>query len=329
MSRSHYNPENLVKEGITIPQKLPFLEAISWQNSDVQHLTPAEMLCRYERGWEYRGILGNLSEEELRFVKTLANYYNSWLATQQQMFNLEFHQKILKVLQNLDLAFFQNQQIYFGGGTLISLSHKEYRLSKDIDFICPTGNNYRILRQTVAERGYDALFSTRKDVELPGELQTNRYGVRFSVVVDQVPIKFEIVAEERIALGNPDYPGWSPVPCLNTVDIFAEKLLANSDRWADSSVESRDLIDLCMLRLATPIPQAAIDKAENAYPVIAPLKRAIQNFQAKPQYRERCFQALAIQVPEKIIDGLDLLAAYFGISPTERTFKESLMDGRS
>lgn len=278
------------------------------------------MLQRYEQGWEYRGVLGEPSAEELGFVKELAQRYGSWLATEQQMFNLEFHQKILGILRNLDAGFFQASRIYFGGGTLVSLRHGEYRLSKDIDFICPVGDSYRLLRQTVFEKGFNALFATQEGIALPRDLQTNRYGVRFSVVVDQVPIRFEIVAEERITLGEPDYPTWSPVPCLNETDTFAEKLLANSDRWADTSVESRDLIDLSMLRLAAPIPQEAVSKAENAYPVIDPLRRAIQNFQAKPEYQERCFQALGVQSPVSVISGLDLLAADFGIEPMEHTF---------
>ncbi len=305
-----------------IPQRLPFLELVCWQNVNVKHFTPAEMLRRYEQGWEYRGVLGEPSVEELQFVKELAQNYGSWLATEWQMFNLEFHQKILMVLRNLNSDFFQSNRIYFGGGTLISLKHGEYRLSKDIDFLCPVGDSYRLLRQAVAERGYDALFTSQMGINLSRELQTNRYGVRFAVVVEQVPIRFEIVAEERIALGEPDYPAWSPVPCLNETDTFAEKLLANSDRWADTSVESRDLIDLSMLRLTASVPQEAINKAENAYSVVEPLRRAISNFQAKPEYRERCFQALGVQAPERVINGLDLLAEDFKIEPTERTFNE-------
>lgn len=311
---------------LKVPEKLPFLEAVCWQTKDVNHFTPAEMLCRYERGWEYRGVLGEPNAEELRFVKELAQRFGSWLATEQQMFNLEFHQKILTVLRNLDSDLFQANRIYFGGGTLVSLRHGEYRLSKDIDFICPVGDSYRRLRQAVFEKGYNALFATQDDISLPGNLQTNRYGVRFSVIVDQVPIRFEIVAEERIALGEPDYPTWSPVPCLNEVDTFALKLLANSDRWIDTSIESRDLIDLSMLRLASTVPEEAIIKTENAYPVIEPLKRAIENFQAKPQYRERCFRGLGFQAPERVINGLDLLAADFGIEPTERTFTENRIE---
>jgi hypothetical protein len=306
-----------------IPQKLPFLEAICWQTQDVKRFKPEEMLRRYEQGWDYRRVLGEPDVEELRFVKGLAQYYGSWLATEEQMFTLEFHQKILKVLRTLDAEFFNANQIYFGGGTLISLKHGEYRLSKDIDFLCPVGESFRRLRQAVSEQGFQALFATQEGITLPRDLQANRYGVRFAVTVDQVPIKFEIVAEERIALGVPDYPSWSPVPCLNETDAVAEKLLANSDRWADASVQSRDLIDLSILRLAAPIPEEATQKAERAYAVIDPLKRAIQNFQAQPEYRERCFRMLGIQDPVRVIDGLDLLAAGFGITPTERTFPEN------
>lgn len=65
-----------------------------------------------------------------------------------------------------------------------------------------------------------------------------------------------------------------------------------------------------VLRLNYPIPQSSIDKAENAYEVIRPLKRAINNFQNTPNYREKCFTSLRVekvQIP-KIIDGIDLLS---------------------
>lgn len=94
MESLDYNSKDLAEEGITIPQRLPFLEAICWQIIDVQHFTSAEMLRRYEQGWQYRGILGNLGVEELEFVQALAKYYDSWLVTEAQMFNQEFHQKI-------------------------------------------------------------------------------------------------------------------------------------------------------------------------------------------------------------------------------------------
>lgn len=79
-----------------------------------------------------------------------------------------------------------------------------------------------------------------------------------------------------------------------------------------------------ILRLKFPIPQSAIAKAENAYEVIRPLKIAIERFQARGDFREKCFSGLQIgksQIPI-IIDGIDLLADDFGLGLTERTFKE-------
>ena len=242
------------------------------------------------------------------------------------MFEREFHQKILIVLNQLNANFLLECGAYFGGGTLVSLNHGEYRLSKDIDFLCYTGTGYRLLRQKIAENQYNALFNTQNNLNLPGEIKADQYGVRFAIVVDETLIKFEIIMEGRIELGEADYPSWSPVPCLNQIDSFAEKLLANSDRWNDSSVESRDLIDLAMQRLNSPIPQAAIEKAESAYPVIEPLKKAISFFQNHPNYRDKCFTALRIAEPSKIIDGIDLMAADFNLKKTPRTFSESQQD---
>lgn len=62
-----------------VPEELPFLESICWQTADVYHFTPEEMLSRYERGWEYRRLFGNLEGEELGFLKELAQHYDSWL----------------------------------------------------------------------------------------------------------------------------------------------------------------------------------------------------------------------------------------------------------
>jgi hypothetical protein len=92
----------------------------------------------------------------------------------------------------------------------------------------------------------------------------------------------------------------------------------------DDSVEARDLIDLAVLRLQSPIPQRAIDKAEKAYEVMRPLKAAIQRFQERIDYREKYFSSLQIdesQIP-RIIDGIDRLASDLGLESTQRIFKE-------
>ncbi|MEH2108311.1 nucleotidyl transferase AbiEii/AbiGii toxin family protein [Nostoc sp.] len=139
-----------------------------------------------------------------------------------------------------------------------------------------------------------------------------------------MPIKTEIIAETRFQLDPPRYPKWLLVPCLSFNDCFTSKLLSNSDRYADDSVEARDLIDLAVLRLQSPIPQVSIEKPEKAYQLIRPLERAIALFQGRPDYREKCFLGLQVdqaQIP-KIIDGIDLLSMDLGLSETLRAFRE-------
>jgi hypothetical protein len=92
----------------------------------------------------------------------------------------------------------------------------------------------------------------------------------------------------------------------------------------DNSIESRDLIDLAILRLNSSIPEISIEKAEKSYEVIRPLKKSIEFFKEKPEYRGKCFANLQIsksQIP-KVIDGIDLLAEDMDLSLTSRTFQE-------
>lgn len=238
------------------------------------------------------------------------------------MFKLDHHNYVLTILDSLRSDFFNDISAYFGGGTLLTLLYGEYRLSKDIDFICPIGDGYRLLRSEIYDKNYSALFKNFSGITLPREIKADQYGVRFAVKVNDSPIKFEIVAEARISLQTAEYHTWSDVPCLSFEDSCAEKLLANSDRWADRSSESKDLIDLSMLRLQSEIPENSIKKAEAAYPVMKPLEKAIRFFQSEPVYRAKCFSSLQVQQRVRVIDGLDLLAADFDISSTKRNDDE-------
>ena len=244
------------------------------------------------------------------------------------MFNHEHHQGILGILNSLDPEIFYETGAFFGGGTLITLLHEEYRWSKDIDFICPVGPGYRRLRQIVAENNFkpSALFANTGSLEFPRDLIANQYGVRFAVISDGTPIKFEIDAEARIDLEPPEKRDWLNVPCLSHVDRYAEKLLANADRWLDTSIQSRDLIDLAILRLHDEQSQQAIDKAEEAYPVLSPLEKSLQKFQGSKEYRHKCFSALEITNRCVIMDGIDLLAADFGLEKTDRAYDELSID---
>lgn len=239
-------------------------------------------------------------------------------------FRLAHHNKILTVLESLDPEVLKQGSAYFGGGTLLALDFGEYRWSKDIDFISPiVSSGYRHLRTVIFEGGYKALFRDLSRIQV-GSGTTNQYGIRMLVLVDGMPIKTEIIAEARFELDPPRFPDWSPVACLSFNDCFTSKLLSNCDRYMDDSVESRDLIDLAILRLQSPIPQEAIEKAEKAYEVMRPLREAVRRFQERTDYRERCFSHLQIdaaQIP-RIIDGIDLLASDLGLTHTERVFKE-------
>lgn len=239
-------------------------------------------------------------------------------------FRFAHHNKILTILNSLNFDVLKEGSAYFGGGTLLTLNFGEYRWSKDVDFISSvTSSGYKNLRTTVFDGGYKALFRDLSRIQI-GRGTTDQYGIRMIVFVDNEPVKTEIIAEVRFELDSPRYPEWSPVPCLSLNDCFTAKLLANSDRYLDDSVEARDLIDLAVLRLQSPIPQKAVEKAERAYEVKRPLKLAIQRFQEKPDYRQKCFFNLQIdpdQIP-KIIDGIDLLASDLDLASTERAFKE-------
>ncbi|MEM7762291.1 MAG: hypothetical protein AAF298_29870 [Cyanobacteria bacterium P01_A01_bin.40] len=63
----------------SMPEALPFLEAICWQTDDVYRFDDEQMLSRYERGWRYRSMFNNLGDRELNFIKELARRYDSWL----------------------------------------------------------------------------------------------------------------------------------------------------------------------------------------------------------------------------------------------------------
>jgi hypothetical protein len=239
-------------------------------------------------------------------------------------FRLDHHNKILTILESFNQKLLKESFAYFGGGSLIALDHEEYRWSKDIDFICPISTSgYKRLRTAIYDGDYAALFSDLTQIKI-GHSTTDQYGIRMLLKVGELPIKAEIIAEARFELDPPRYLEWTPVPCLSLNDCFTCKLLANSDRYMDSSVEARDLIDLAVLRLRTPIPASAIDKAENAYEVMRPLKEAVEYFQARPDFRDKCFTGLQIEkikIP-KIIDGIDLLAEDLGLISTVRTFQE-------
>ncbi|GAA6615752.1 nucleotidyl transferase AbiEii/AbiGii toxin family protein [Scytonema sp. NUACC26] len=292
------------------PQNLPFLESVGWQLNNVYQLTEKEMIQLYQRNWQHQTTFKNLKEEEKDFVHYLAKKYNSWILPDLEMFHLEHHNKILKILNAFNPEVLTKASAQFAGGTLLALEYDEYRLSKDIDFLIPYGTeNYRYLRKLLYDEGIAALFQSLTDIQL-GESTINQYGIRFPVTVNKTNIKVEIVVNGGFTLDPPVYPNWAHnIPSLSISDRFTSKLMANADRWNDSSTQSRDLIDLAILRVNNEIPLRAIVKAEETYEVKKPLVKAINNFIEKEEYRDKCFQQLNVlenKIPV-IMNGINLL----------------------
>jgi hypothetical protein len=228
------------------------------------------------------------------------------------MFRRELYRAMAGVLDALDADALARTSFRFGGGTCLALGHGEYRVSRDLDFMCSDAGGYAELRLAAREHGYAALFSPsgRASLSFPREIRADQYGLRFPVVAGGVSIRVELIREARIALGPADRADWTPVPVLSVPDAFAEKLLANSDRWADRDELARDLIDLAVLRISHgPIPEAAWVAVEAAYrsAPIQDLRKAAERFLGEPEYQRRCFTGLDVERPEDVLRGAGAL----------------------
>lgn len=219
------------------------------------------------------------------------------------MFEREHHRNVALVLQALDPQVLASRHCWFGGGTAMALRYGEYRESVDIDFLVADRDGYRELRQMLGGvAGLAPLLRRGLQVDLAREVRADQYGIRTQVRSGGAAIKFEIVFEARIAF---DAPGPGDQVCgvrtLAPVDLAAEKLLANTDRWPDDSVFSRDLIDLAMQDADRALLQAACTKAEGAYgtSVRKALADAVESLRKRPHRLDECMRALAITGPTK------------------------------
>jgi len=223
------------------------------------------------------------------------------------MFRRPQHQIVSQVLTALNADFLRDNRCYFGGGTRIVMELDEYRESLDIDLLCADVRGYCSIRSQISDDSLGAILTI--PLSLAREVRADRYGIRTFFDIDGKKIKFEIVAEGRISLTSQELPS-VPVPCLDRISCFSEKLLANADRWADKSVMSRDIIDISfMVSHWGSIPSEAVEIAENAYgaSVIRSLKNAVALVQSDVAYLERCVSIMAITERERLRDGLRLL----------------------
>jgi hypothetical protein len=86
--------------------------------------------------------------------------------------------------------------------------------------------------------------------------------------------------------------------------MATSKLLANSDRWNDDGVFSRDIIDLAMMSPSITLLRTAVTKAEAAYGkgvICMDLEKALERLQNSNGWLERCIQAMAMELPKALV----------------------------
>jgi len=182
------------------------------------------------------------------------------------LFRRQHHNDVLRALRCLNGSLLLEAECYFGGGTAIVLNIDEYRESVDIDFLCASQEGYRKLRQALwGGSDLAGLLLPETELKTLRDVRTDQYGIRTLIGVGNVSIKFEIVREARIQLAGKIDDRFG-VPVLTRDCMYAEKLLANADRWADKAVLNRDILDLSMMISRWgQIPDGAWAIAESAY----------------------------------------------------------------
>ncbi|ROZ63423.1 nucleotidyl transferase AbiEii/AbiGii toxin family protein [Ramlibacter sp. WS9] len=219
------------------------------------------------------------------------------------MFERPHHRDVALVLQSLDPQALSQRHCYFGGGTAMALRYGEYAEWIDIDFLVSELAGYRELRQALGNvHGLQPIVRDGLQLELAREVRADQYGIRTHVRSGTSTIKFEIVLEGRIALATPgEADSICGIHTLTPIDLAAEKLLANADRWPDDAVYSRDLIDLAMMQADRPLLEAACVKAEAAYgeSIRRALAQAVDALQSRPGRLEECMKAMRIATVTK------------------------------
>ena len=225
------------------------------------------------------------------------------------LYSRPHHQRIQRILESLNTDLLLRNQCLFGGGTAIALTHGEYRQSVDVELIVSSKDGYRELRGLVNSQGIEAL--VKRPLPLRREARIDQYGIRCAFEVDSAAIKFEIVFEGRVELQDPlPEDRVNGVWALTMRDKVATKLMANSDRWADDSVWSRDIIDLAMLTKGQTADPAAVEAAVEAYgrSVLVDFEKARTSLLGREGGLLNCMKRMLMTMPEndlrELIQGL-------------------------
>jgi predicted nucleotidyltransferase component of viral defense system len=216
------------------------------------------------------------------------------------MFRRDKHKTIALILSFLDSASLGNSKCYFGGGTAMAMLHGEYRTSFDLDFLVSDSESFSSLRALVRSEGLISLFDLEhRQLLSSSPARIDQYGIRSSLRFLDTEIKFEIIREGRIEFEIPlETDQILGITTLTETDLIAEKLMANSDRYQDQGVFSRDIIDLAFAPVGDIRNHRGFSKAESAYgkSIEKDLLAALQYVLAGERL-ERSMKVLEIEEP--------------------------------
>lgn len=149
-------------------------------------------------------------------------------------FRLAGHRDVYKILKcHLDHDLLKDTDARFGGGTLASMRHGEYRESVDVDLLLCKSRPFSAVKGRVR---------TITDLNLVREPVVEKDAIRLWAEFEGRTVKIEFIYEQRIAFGTPeDFCG---VAALNDMDLMACKLFAYSDRSIYSARPGKDVSDI-------------------------------------------------------------------------------------
>lgn len=220
----------------------------------------------------------------------------------------EEHRVVASVLAALDHALLEQAECYFGGGTQLALRFGEYRVSRDIDFLCSNRAGFRTLRECITQESLGPI--AKRPLRLARELRADRDGLRTFISVGDVRIKFEIVLEARIDLSG-ERDVHLGVPALTLDCAIAEKFLANADRGLDQSVQARDLVDLAFVAAHAGkkglVSGLAVAQSAYGAAVLRSLRQSIENLKSDRVRRTNWLKSLGVVDVDKFGKGLRVL----------------------
>lgn len=225
------------------------------------------------------------------------------------MFERPHHKLIGEILRGMNKAVLEESSCVFGGGTAIALQLNEYRESRDIDFLVSDMTGYKRLREALHSGGLQAIIGSK--IEIIRGPRADRDAIRAVLGANNgEAVKFEIVVEGRIKLDPGEKVPGIPVICASRTDLFAEKLLANTDRYLDKAYSSRDIIDVIMMeRHWGAVPAESWRKVEGVYGQTAKLTymSALRMLATDRAHAQQC--AKDLNIPPQEIEEISRAAA--------------------